>query len=158
MIFLKLNNKKILSYNQQEELYDIENNSNKFSIWLPDIIDNIDINDYKILLYLKKENGEGDIIRFSQNDNIVTLKNIHLQNTSELTIWITGEIDGEELFSTNDLTFKIHKTNIINEPVKDYQLTYFEQIKKELEEFSLEDFKKEIYKHCLWIEEEKEDK
>lgn len=133
MIYLKLDDNKTLSYNQQEELYDLENGTNKFSVWLPDSIDNVSIDNYNVLLYIKKDDNSGDVIKITKENNIVTLKSLHTYNTNNITVWIVGEINQEGVFYTNELKFKVNKTTTINEPPQPFQITYFEQVKKDIE-------------------------
>ena len=135
MIYLKLNKDKTLSYNQTDELYEEEHLSNQISIYLPETIDKYNINSYTILLYIKRDDGKGDIVEITPDSNIVSLEAKHLYNTRNLKVWLTGEIKStQQGFYTNTLSFKVIPSEKINESPSDPQITYFEQIKKELSE------------------------
>ena len=116
MIYLKLDKNKTLTYNQQDELYEGESYTNEFSILLPNEINGIEIEKYTMLFYLKKDNNEGDAIRFSKDENLVILDNIHISNTNYITVWLVGQYNKNN-FSSNELKFRVHrKANIIDPP------------------------------------------
>ena len=136
MIYLKLDKNKTLTYNQQDELYEGESYTNEFSILLPNEINGIEIEKYTMLFYLKKDNNEGDAIRFSKDENLVILDNIHISNTNYITVWLVGQYNKNN-FSSNELKFRVHrKANIIDPPSPPY-VTYFEQMKQDLENMKI---------------------
>lgn len=155
MIYFKLTKNKQLLYNQTDDLYENENLSNKFSFHLPDTIDNYNISSFKILVYLKRSDGSGDIIKISQDNNIFKLENKHLFGSKYLKVWLVCEIPSTgESFSTNVLTFDVIPSEVINEPPSNPQITYFEEIKKEFQTKEIPNKLSDLYNDLNYITKE----
>ena len=122
MVFLRLENDKILKMNQTMPVYKGENKADVIKV---DIADN-----WKYLScylnILSSVTESGDIIPIQDKEEIIIEGRFLLQKQN-LIIWIEMR-DEEQIIKSSEITLKVNEHNSIEEIITEENITFFDKI------------------------------
>lgn len=121
MIYLKLQNNKILKMNQSASVYTGENKADVIKIDIADVWEHLDC----YLNILSSVAQQGDVIPISDGEEI-SLEQRFLTCEQDLLLWIEIR-DGETILKSSEVKLRVNKHSTIESIITESEITAFEE-------------------------------